>query len=723
MFSNVVGITDTTVIEAPDQTRVDSLYWWLTLAAVIALISFTWTGYISNSFHSDDTHTIVENTSIRPDYPLGRIFTSTRATSSRPEYAAYRPLTTLTYALDTRFNGTADPVVFQLDSVFWFFFGVVSIYGMVRMIPGAGPFLAMLAAAICAVHPLASQALNYTAQRHLLLRTLGVALGIAVFAAWPRQMPQTVWFPLRRIPQHKFDIMLRRVRAVVNTGWVALLRLNIPLYLFPVLLGLLADPGTAIFPLVLLAWIKLFEPERGVRSVIPSAVLCGSWWLVHTAITWTAGAPIRPSAFAWWFTQPWVAVRTLGHFFYPRNLPPDSALEVFTGFSTLAVAGIGGLAVIIFLGLFTARHEGSKTISFGIWWFLIALLPEFLIPQPAVEVFARAYMPAVGLSIAIAGAAWMVVTWFWQREQLRWVGVGLVSGIAFICLALLAFHTHGRNYIWQSGDYLWSDVLEQQPSNPRALLNYGRIQMANGNTEAGFQYLEQARVAQPGNTEIELELALSAEAAGKTDAGQHFQRALTLGPTSALVAARYSEWLLLKQQLPEAEKQAERAVALDPDGIPGRKSQIAILIAERRWKELEQFSTRTINLAPGAPDGPRGLTVARAALDEISDAEKVAKADPVPENYLRLSSVYMQNGRFEDGINACRAALKIQPELAEAWSNISVGYHMMGKLDDSIAALREAVRIRPDLAGLRDNLEAELQAKAQQGEASAPAPK
>ena len=83
----------------------------------------------------------------------------------------------------------------------------------------------------------------------------------------------------------------------------------------------------------------------------------------------------------------------------------------------------------------------------------------------------------------------------------------------------------------------------------------------------------------------------------------------------------------------------------------------------------------------------------------------------------------MQNGRFEDGINACRAALKIQPELAEAWSNISVGYHMMGKLDDSIAALREAVRIRPDLAGLRDNLEAELQAKAQQDAASAPAPK
>ena len=71
----------------------------------------------------------------------------------------------------------------------------------------------------------------------------------------------------------------------------------------------------------------------------------------------------------------------------------------------------------------------------------------------------------------------------------------------------------------------------------------------------------------------------------------------------------------------------------------------------------------------------------------------------------------MQNGRFDEGIAACQAALKIQPQLAEAWSNISVGYHMMGKTDESIAALREAIRIRPDLRGLQDNLAAELRAK------------
>ena len=713
MFPNPDGITVGTVLSPPDNRRLERIGWWLAVVASVLLIAFTWTGYSSNSFHVDDIHTIVENPSLRPEFPLARIFSTTRATSSLAEYAAYRPLTTLTYAIDTRIGGTDDQTVFQLDSFLWFFIILFAVYGLVRLMPGAGPFFGLLAAALCAVHPLASQALNYTSQRHLLLRTLGVALSLLVFVAWPSRMPEKFWFPVRRIPRNYLDVLIRRLRTLVSNIWELLLRIKPPFYFVPLVFGLLADPGTAVFPLILIAWIKLFEPEKSLRKVIPSAVVCGIWWIAHTAMTWSSGAPVRPPLPDWWLTQPAVALDYVAAFFYPGNLTADSGVQTLAGISAWAMVGVAGLAGLIALAFYTSRHNGWKIISFGIWWFLIALIPEFLVPQRDAEVWARGFVAGIGLAIAVAGAAAIVVSWFWKQEQWRLAGAGLVAIVALSGLAILGNVNHRRNNVWQSQDYLWSDVLEHQPGNARALLNYGRVQIAGGDAEAGYKSLEKARVAQPKDAEIELELAQFAEAAGKADADQHFKRAIELAPSSSFPPARYAEWLLLKQRTEEAEKEANRALALDSVGIAGRRAVIAVQVAERRWQDLEKFSNQTIELTPGAPDGHRGLRVARTALDEIINAEKLARSERTTENLLRLSSVYMQNGRFDEGIAACQAALKIQPQLAEAWSNISVGYHMMGKIDESIAALREAIRIRPDLRGLQDNLAAELRAKGQ----------
>jgi tetratricopeptide (TPR) repeat protein len=135
-------------------------------------------------------------------------------------------------------------------------------------------------------------------------------------------------------------------------------------------------------------------------------------------------------------------------------------------------------------------------------------------------------------------------------------------------------------------------------------------------------------------------------------------------------------------------------------------------LGTRQWQEAAAFGMRTLNLLPADPDALRAINVATSALDEISQVAKRAKNVPTVEDYLQLSISQMQDGHFEEGIEACRQALKIQPNLAEAWSNISVGYHMLGKTDESIAALREAIRLRPDLPNLKQNLEAELATKA-----------
>ena len=74
-----------------------------------------------------------------------------------------------------------------------------------------------------------------------------------------------------------------------------------------------------------------------------------------------------------------------------------------------------------------------------------------------------------------------------------------------------------------------------------------------------------------------------------------------------------------------------------------------------------------------------------------------------------------------DCIRAAREALRIDPNLGEAYANIATAYDTMGKVDEAIAALREEVRINPNLRLATRNLSVELAIKARSGHTS-PAP-
>jgi Flp pilus assembly protein TadD len=527
-------------------------------------------------------------------------------------------------------------------------------------------------------------------------------------------MPGSIWFEVPRVPRNEFDLVVRRTRNVTSKAWKSLLANPFPWYFVPLVLGLLADSGTAVFPLILIVWIRLFQPERSLRDVRPSAILCGFWWLVHTALTLAPTAPVRQPALAWWWTQPWVAIRYLLDFVFPVRLAPVSSQQVITTpFSIQAIGGIVGVGILIFVAVRAARTNQFKVAAFGLSWFLIALLPDFLVPQMTVEDLSRAFVPMIGLSIGFAGLFSLGVSRIRRLESsLPVAGVAAMAAAAVAVLAFLALTANERNPVWQSEDRLWAVELEMSPSNPEALEHHGHSLVIDGNTGEGFAELEKARARLPKNPEIELELATLAEPGGRNDAEDHFRRALALAPRSPVIMAAYSDWLRLKDRNREALAMANKAVSLDPYSVPARHAVMSVELADRQWQEAAAFGMVTLNLLPADPDALRTINVATTALDEISQVAKRATNDPSVENYLQLSISEMQNGHFEEGIEACRLALKIQPNLAEAWSNISVGYHMLGKTDESIAALREAIRLRPDLPNLTQNLEAELATKA-----------
>ena len=101
-----------------------------------------------------------------------------------------------------------------------------------------------------------------------------------------------------------------------------------------------------------------------------------------------------------------------------------------------------------------ASPRGGFCLS-CVTWFLIALLATFALPLAEVMNDHRAFLPYIGLVIAMAGAVSLLVNCdvrysFWAKAAAA-VTVGL-----FLCGN--GYATFQRNKVWNTEETLWRDV-------------------------------------------------------------------------------------------------------------------------------------------------------------------------------------------------------------------------------------------------------------------------
>ena len=86
-------------------------------ALAAAAIVFVYSNSLHNAFHFDDNHVIVNNVFIRSLRHIPLFFRDAHTFSTRAEHATYRPLVTLTYAIDFAVDGSLDPVPFHVTQI------------------------------------------------------------------------------------------------------------------------------------------------------------------------------------------------------------------------------------------------------------------------------------------------------------------------------------------------------------------------------------------------------------------------------------------------------------------------------------------------------------------------------------------------------------------------------------------------------------------------------
>jgi tetratricopeptide (TPR) repeat protein len=488
------------------------------------------------------------------------------------------------------------------------------------------------------------------------------------------------------------------------------------LYLVPAIIGTLAKQPALVFMPLLFVYVYLFESEQqagrngvagrlryALRASMPAAVACIGLGLLQLAMTPSTFAPGAASRYDYWLTQPTVILHYIESFFLPLGLSADTDRSAVTSMlSETFVFNATLLILLVWLVRRPLRRPEMRPAAFGVWWFVIAVLPAAIQPLAELDNDHRMFFPFVGLVLAATWMAYQALLPSLER------GAAPVVVAAALLLVACGIGTYNRNEVWHNDESLWKDVTEKSPHNGRGLMNYGLVLMARGNYGGALELYKKAEQYTPNYSVLKVNEGIVYGAVGNdADAEAHFRTAMVLDPTSTSSYYFFARWLNQKERLPEAAALLQRAIEFSSSDMDSRYLLMQVYSKQGADSALHALAADTLARFPGDPTAAAFLN--GAATPAQSGAARLQPE--TPEEFLNLSLVYEQSGKHEECIAAARQALKLRPDYAEAYNNIAAAYESMGRWDDAIAAAEQALRLKPDMQLARNNLQAALNQK------------
>ena len=627
-------------------------------ALFIAFTAVYW-NHFENGFHFDDSHVIESNRYIKDLSYIKEYFTDGATHSSLPTNQAYRPLLTLSFAIDYWLAGnTLNPFYFHISTFLWVIFQAIFMFFMFKHIlmkiakKATANAVSLFSVGWFVLHTANAETINYISARSDILSTIPVIVGLVIY-----QYSRGMW----------------RLLAL------------------PILAaGILIKPTTVMFVPIVFAYILLFEENSGfhfasrafwqscwkvTRTVIPVTIVCLALFQFTRIMEPETWIPGGSSAYHYLITQPFVILRYFWTFFIPVNLSADTDWTVVTSLTDYRF--VVGMLFIIALAstiIYTSKKEKLRPISFGLLWFIFALIPtSSIIPLAEVTNDHRMYFPFVGLALSASWAGFLLIQWIKQTGNNSVPIRGMAITLALLILGGNAYGTYQRNIVWSSAEKLWHDVTIKSPNNGRGLMNYGLTKMRKGDYESAINYFNRAFPTDYGNHPyLSLNMAIAQNAMGNTKlAKQYYEESVRKGYNYPDCHYYYAKWLLSQGNRSLAHHHALEALKLSP----AHEHAVSLL----NWLNTGGHS-------------------------EIEAAEQRVKETPTAENFLNLSLHYYNAGDYEKCISACELALKIKPDYALAYNNICSAHNQLGNYQKAIDACLKALQFAPAYELAKNNL-------------------
>ncbi|MCG2687026.1 tetratricopeptide repeat protein, partial [Candidatus Parcubacteria bacterium] len=404
-------------------------------------------------------------------------------------------------------------------------------------------------------------------------------------------------------------------------------------------------------------------------------------------------------------SQPFALLYYLSSFFLPVNLSADhgwvSALYVFDGWFIL---GIILLIFIIHLAVKFSKNIETRPISFGLLWFLIALLPSSSIfPLAEVVNDHRPFLAYIGLVLAIVWGFYLI----FKNKKLAFLKPSKTT-IIFLASAILvtsALGTYNRNKVWHTSESLWYDVVQKNPQHARGLMNYALSQMQKGRLETAQYYLEKAAPLAPLYPYLKINLAIVKEYLGNPqDAETYFKQALILGPNHQETLYCYADFLNRQGRKPEAIKMLYRLLKTSPSYLKTYYLLMDIYSHQHDIIHLSEIAEKILKIIPNDPTTLQYLAKTQDLNVELEKARIQVEENPTVENLFYFGFLNIQAKNFEQAIELNKQVIELEPNYIQAYNNLGTCYNHLGKWKQAIETFQKALAIDPNYNLVQDNL-------------------
>jgi protein O-mannosyl-transferase len=240
-------------------------------------------------------------------------------------------------------------------------------------------------------------------------------------------------------------------------------------------------------------------------------------------------------------------------------------------------------------------YNRARLVSFGLLAFLLALAPtSSFIPVQDALAERRMYLPIVGLSIALAGAAAIGLSKALLNAR-------LIAILASAALLLLAVISYNRSGVWSSDTLLWEDAIAKNPGNARALSNLGGAMMLRHDC-AGAAREYKLIVDMHGMDEINgRNLGSAYECSQQTDLALSAYRSLVALHPTAEIYVRIGFLEGIRNNADASLAAFEKALQLDPNNAPAYAFRGVARATLNDVPEAREDFRRALAIDPGNP--------------------------------------------------------------------------------------------------------------------------
>jgi hypothetical protein len=426
----------------------------LGLAAILA-----YSNNFTAEFVYDDYPFILENPAVRSLSDAHRFFFDREMFSQKGQYIIYRPLATLSFALNHKLSGYEPAPFHAVNIMLHAGCGLVLYLLIFETVKNA--VFAFLVSLLFLVHPVQTEAVAWVSGRGNSMFLLFLLVSVVWYRRW--------------------------------SSGAAARGLSYGLALLFAALSLLSKEMAVILPGLLLVYdASLNRPggdegwKRRFVAVVPFLALsCAYLVLRHLVLGETR-------QIGYWGGGPGTALLTMikGFVYYVRLMVVPAPLTVEyimpiakSLFQPSVFLCFLILSLILLICIFSYRR--TPVVFFGIAWFFVSLLPvSNIVPLKAIINERFLYLPSIGFCVILASPLLMGRAVTEKRLMHGMVGALLVTALLYTSL------TFDRNRDWRDSLALWTASVNSSPSGPTSRYNLGVELYRRGRYDEAVEHLK-----------------------------------------------------------------------------------------------------------------------------------------------------------------------------------------------------------------------------------------